>query len=111
MVIQFSMLRSFLQTVLGPQVSARLFAHEIDLSRMIRLTKRLVAMLLGRKVACSRCGKIIGRVFPVLRRGRLEVWGLDAMLVRVEFHDRNVLRFSHVLAENCDSLRISDDRS
>jgi hypothetical protein len=36
-----------------------------------------------------------------MRRGRLAVWGLHQESVRVDFADRQTLRFSHVVPETC----------
>jgi len=101
---------SLLRAVFGPRFADRLFAHPLDRARTVRLLKGGIAGLAGRTVRCSICGQRIGRVLAVARKGRVELWGMDAHLVRVDFEDRACLRFSHAVAENCAGLRHYEDR-
>lgn len=102
------MLKGFVRLLFGRTFHDRLFAHELSPERLKRLFKAGIAAAFGKTVYCHRCGDKLTKVFPVIRRGRLEVWGMHMCIVRVEFEDRNALRFSHVLGENCSALRKRD---
>lgn len=102
------MLKSLVRMLLGRSFSDRLWAHEISFARLGRVGKAGCAAVFGKAVHCPLCGGRIAKVLPVMRRGRVEVWGIDQSVVRVEFADRNALRFTHVFAENCASLRHHD---
>jgi hypothetical protein len=102
------MLKGIVRRLFGRTFHDRLFAHELSSERLKRLTKAGIAAVFGKSVCCHQCGQKLAKVFPVIRKGRLEVWGMHMCIVRVEFEDRNVLRFSHVLGENCNFLRKRD---
>lgn len=102
------MLKRLLRVLLGRSFSDRLFAHEISPERAGFLVKAGVAAVLGKTVLCHLCGGRVAKILPVVRKGRLELWGMHRTIVRVEFEDRNTLRFTHVLPENCRGLRKHD---
>ena len=98
-------LKSAIAVVLGRNFADRLFAQEFSPERICLLSKAAVARIAGRTVHCHLCGKPVAKVLPVVRRGKVELWGMHMCIAKVEFDDRNTLRFSHVLAENCDALK------
>lgn len=102
------MQKSLARALLGRSFSDRLFAHEISAERLGLLTKAGLAAVVGKTVRCHLCGGKAAKILPVIRKGRLELWGMHQTIVRVEFEDRNTLRFTHVLPENCRSLRTHD---
>jgi len=102
------MLKGVVRLILGRTFSDRLFAHEITRERLRLLSKAAVAGIVGKTVFCHLCGRPLARVLPVFRRGKIELWGMHMCIAKVDFDDRNTLRFSHVLAENCEALRRHD---
>ena len=103
-----SVVKGAVTVVLGRRFADRLFAHEFTGERLLLLSKAAVARAVGKTVSCHLCGKPLAKVLPVVRRGKIELWGMHMCIAKVEFDDRNTLRFSHVLAENCDSLKKHD---
>jgi hypothetical protein len=102
------MLKRTIRLFCGRAFHDRLFAHELSPERASFLVKAGVASILGRTVVCHSCGKKVAKILPVVRSGRVELWGMHQSIVRVEFADRNSLRFTHVLPENCEALRDHD---
>ncbi|MBE2204428.1 MAG: hypothetical protein IAE94_08835 [Chthoniobacterales bacterium] len=101
-------LKKLTRVLMGRRFCDQLFAHELSPGRLWRLAKGACAAVFGKSVACHLCGQRAAKVLPVIWRGRVELWGMHRTIVRVEFEDRNALRFTHVLPENCPSLREHD---
>lgn len=94
----------FFKRILPPrwyEIVDRLLWGRLTWRRAGMITRSAVAALLGRPVICHRCGKRIVKVFAFVSGGKVSVWGLHATGVRVEFHDRLTLRFSHAYAPDC----------
>ena len=102
------LLKPLLRRLFGRSIHDRLFSHELSPERLTLLFKAGIAAAFGKTVYCHQCGEKLTKIFPMIRKGRLEVWGMHMCIVRVEFEDRNALRFSHVLGENCSALRNRD---
>ena len=52
-------------------------------------------------VRCQQCGQPLGAAFPVLAGGRLYLYGLEDIGVRVEWSSKRTLRFTHEARELC----------
>lgn len=102
------MFKRIVKFVFGRTFHDRLFATRLTPQRVKQMAKAGIAEVIGRPVYCHTCGERLAKVLPVPRKGRIELWGIHARIVRVEFEDRASLRFTHVLAENCISLRRPD---
>jgi len=101
-------MKSLITMALGRHFADRLFAHQLSRERLGFLWKAAVARIAGKTVLCHLCGKPVAKVLPIIRRGKIELWGMHMCIAKVDFDDKNTLRFSHVLAENCEALRRHD---
>jgi hypothetical protein len=52
-------------------------------------------------VRCERCGEPLGAAFPVLAGGRLHLFGIEDIGVRVEWSSKRTLRFTHEAKDLC----------
>lgn len=66
---------------------------------MRRIGRRLAAR--APAVRCERCGKVLFRAVPVIRDGRLKLYGAERAIVRVAFSSRNTLVFRHEALDAC----------
>ena len=53
-------------------------------------------------IRCERCGKPLFKAIPVVRDGRLRLYGAERAIVRVAFSDRNTLVFRHEALDACE---------
>jgi hypothetical protein len=76
-------------------------------SARIRARRRFKAWLLplAPTVSCDRCGQPLGTAFPVLAGGRLYLYGIEDIGVRVEWSSKRTLRFTHEARDLCRSDR------
>ena len=76
---------------------------------MRRVGNRLLK--LAPTVRCERCGRPLFKVVPVVRDGRLKLYGAERAGVRVAFSSRNTLVFRHEALDACErdlTLRVAD---
>ena len=66
---------------------------------MRRVGRRLLA--LAPEVRCERCGRPLFRAIPVVRGGRLKLYGAERAVVRVAFSSRHTLVFRHEALDAC----------
>lgn len=62
--------------------------------------KQVPLFVFGRPVRCARCGQLAFVGIPVVRRGRLMLYGLWTEC-SVEWDSTNALRFKHVDLDRC----------
>jgi hypothetical protein len=69
----------------------------------IRAHRRFKSWLLplASTVRCERCGQPLGTAFPVLAGGRLYLYGIEDIGVRVEWSSKRTLRFTHEAEDLC----------
>jgi hypothetical protein len=53
-------------------------------------------------IRCERCGKPLFKAIPVIRNGRLRLYGAERAIVRVAFSSRNTLVFRHEALDACE---------
>ena len=76
---------------------------------MRRIGRRLLA--LAPEIRCERCGQPLFRAVPVVRGGRLRLYGAERAIVRVAFSSRHTLVFRHEALDACTrdiELRVAD---
>ena len=66
---------------------------------MRRVGNRLLK--LAPTVRCERCGRPLFKVVPVVRDGRLKLYGAERAIVRVAFSSRHTLVFRHEALDAC----------
>ena len=66
---------------------------------MRRLGRALLR--LAPTVRCDRCGEPLFTAIPVLRDGRVTLYGAERAIVRVTFSSRRTLAFRHEAADAC----------
>lgn len=64
---------------------------------------QLLLRVLGRPVCCASCGRELFRALPRIRDGRLSLLGAHESNVRVAFHGKDSLQFSHFELDHCPS--------
>lgn len=99
-----SVIKKLCKLIIKPEDFDRIFSKAITPARFKLIATAGIARLLGRKVLCHRCGKDLPNVLTFISKGQLKVWGLQELPVRVDFADRQTLRFSHVIPEDCVSI-------
>jgi hypothetical protein len=52
-------------------------------------------------IRCERCGQPLFKAIPVVRDGRLRLYGAERAIVRVAFSSRNTLVFRHEALDAC----------
>jgi hypothetical protein len=62
--------------------------------------KQVLLLVFGRPVRCATCGWVAFVCVPVVRRGRLVVYGICTEFI-VEWDSTNALRFRHVDLDRC----------
>lgn len=76
---------------------------------MTRIGRRLLA--LAPEVRCERCGRPLFKAIPVVRDGRIKLYGAERAIVRVAFSSRHTLVFRHEALDACArdvELRVAD---
>ena len=53
-------------------------------------------------IRCERCGRPLFKALPVIRDGRLRLYGAERAIVRVAFSSRNTLVFRHEALDACE---------
>lgn len=65
--------------------------------------KRALVRVIGRRVVCADCGRLLFVGLPIVWRGRVRILGADDELVRVSFVTQDTLQFRHVQLYDCPS--------
>ena len=63
------------------------------------MRNRLIA--LAPTIRCERCGTPLFKAIPVIRGGRLTLYGAERAIVRVAFSSRRTLVFRHEAVDAC----------
>jgi hypothetical protein len=104
-------LQALLRPFLKKEDYDRLFAKSLTRDRVRLIVTAGLARVFGRRALCYQCGERLPKVLAFMRRGQLKVWGLQQDLVRVDFADRQTLRFSHVIPEACATRSVKSKGS
>jgi hypothetical protein len=100
-MLSSGILQNLLRPFLRKEDFDRIFAKSLTRDRLGLIATAGLARVFGRRARCYRCGEKLPKVLAFMRGGQLAVWGLQQESVRVDFADRQTLRFSHVIPEAC----------
>lgn len=67
----------------------------------LRRARGRITHALGRPVRCEVCGEVLFHGVPVVRAGRLKLYGAESARVRADWDKMNRLAFRHIDADRC----------
>jgi hypothetical protein len=96
-------LKKVLKLILKTEDFNRIFAKQLTRARLNLIASACIARVFGTSAFCYKCGAKLPKVMAFMSKGKLSVWGLQEESVKVDFADRQTLRFCHVIPEQCRS--------